>query len=126
MQMPPTDPDTVFEDLVQDLPPETIAMAYEFHAFARARKIKTPQQLLRVVLLYCGLDQSLREGPPGLVVRDDEVLEVDRGLGRADRLEPGGVVLARIAQEQSPHIRSEARKVLVQAADAALRREGSR
>lgn len=61
MQMPPTDPDTLFEDLVQDLPPETIAMAYEFKAFARARKIKTPQQLLRVVLLYCGLDQSLRE-----------------------------------------------------------------
>jgi hypothetical protein len=61
MQMPPTDSDTVFEDLLQDLPPETIAMAYEFKAFARARKIKTPQQLLRVVLLYCGLDQSLRE-----------------------------------------------------------------
>jgi len=61
MQMPSTDSDTVFEDLLQDLPPETIAMAYEFKAFCRARKIKTPQQLLRVVLLYCGLDQSLRE-----------------------------------------------------------------
>ena len=61
MQMPPTDPDTLFEDLLQDLPPETIAMAYEFKAFTRARKIKTPQQLLRAVLLYCGLDQSLRE-----------------------------------------------------------------
>ncbi len=61
MQMPPTEPDTLFEDLLQDLPPETIAMAYEFKAFCRARKIKTPQQLLRVVLLYCGLDQSLRE-----------------------------------------------------------------
>lgn len=61
MQMPSTDPDTVFEDLLQDLPSETIAMAYEFKAFTRARKIKTPQQLLRVVLLYCGLDQSLRE-----------------------------------------------------------------
>jgi hypothetical protein len=45
------------------------------------------------------LDQRLRERPPGLVVRDDEVLEVDRGLGRADRLEPGGVVLPRVAQE---------------------------
>lgn len=61
MQLPSTDPDTAFEDLLQDLPPETIAMAYEFKAFTRARKIKTPQQLLRVVLLYCGLDQSLRE-----------------------------------------------------------------
>lgn len=61
MQMPPTDPDTLFEDVLQDLPPETIAMAYAFKAFCRARKIKTPQQLLRAVLLYCGLDQSLRE-----------------------------------------------------------------
>jgi hypothetical protein len=61
MQMPPTDPDTVFEDLLQDLPPETIAMARAFKAFVRAKKVKTPQQLLRVVLLYCGLDKSLRE-----------------------------------------------------------------
>src|SRR5262252_987570 len=61
MQMPPTEPDIVFEDLLQDFPPETMAMAYEFKAFTRARKIKTPQQLLRAVLLYCGLDQSLRE-----------------------------------------------------------------
>ena len=61
MQQPSTDPDTVFEDLMQDLPPEIIAMAYEFKAFTRARRIKTPLQLLRAVLLYCGLDQSLRE-----------------------------------------------------------------
>ncbi len=61
MQSPSLDPDTLFEDLLQDLPPETIDMAYEFEAFTRARKIQTPQQLLRVVLLYCGLDQSQRE-----------------------------------------------------------------
>lgn len=60
MQLPPTHPDTLFEDLLQDLPPETIAMAHEFKAFSRARKIKTPQDLLRVVLLYCGLDYSER------------------------------------------------------------------
>jgi Transposase DDE domain len=61
MQMPPADPDTLFDDLLQDLPSETIAMAREFKAFVRARKVKTPQQLLRVVFLYCGLDKSLRE-----------------------------------------------------------------
>jgi DDE family transposase len=61
MQLPSTDPETLFEDLLQDLPSETMTMAYEFKAFTRARKIKTPHQLLRVVLLYCGLDQSLRE-----------------------------------------------------------------
>ena len=61
--MPPPSPDvdTLFEDLLQDLPPETVQMAREFKAFTRARKIKTPVQLLRVVLLYCGLDKSLRE-----------------------------------------------------------------
>ncbi len=61
MQLPHPDSDTLFEELLQDLPPETIAMAYEFKAFSRSRKIKTPQHLLRVVLLYCGLDQSQRQ-----------------------------------------------------------------
>jgi hypothetical protein len=61
MQMPPRDPDTLFEDLLQDLPPETTTMAREFKAFVRAKKVKTPQQLLRVVFLYCGVDKSLRE-----------------------------------------------------------------
>ena len=61
MQLPLTDPDTLFEELLQDLPPETVHMAREFKAFVRAKKVKTPEQLLRVVFLYCGLDKSLRE-----------------------------------------------------------------
>jgi hypothetical protein len=61
MQLPLADPDTLFEELLQDLPPETVPMAREFKAFARARKIQTPEQLLRVVLLYCGVDKALRE-----------------------------------------------------------------
>jgi len=61
MQLPLTDPDTLFEELLQDLPPETAHMAREFKAFVRAKKVKTPEQLLRVVLLYCGLDKPLRE-----------------------------------------------------------------
>ena len=36
MQLPPTDPDTLFAELLQDLPPETIPMAREFQAFVRA------------------------------------------------------------------------------------------
>src|SRR5512143_699572 len=52
--------DTQFETLLQDLPVDLVASAREFRAFTRARQIKTPQELLRVVLLYCGLDQSLR------------------------------------------------------------------
>jgi hypothetical protein len=61
MQLPLADPETLFEELLQDLPPETVSMAREFKAFARVRKIKTPAQLLRVVLLYCGVDKALRE-----------------------------------------------------------------
>ena len=61
MQLPLTDPDTLFEELLQDLPAETVPMAREFQAFVRAKKVKTPVQLLRVVFLYCGLDKPLRE-----------------------------------------------------------------
>jgi len=61
MQLPPPDPDTLFEDLVHDLPSETVTMAREFKAFVRATNVKPPPQLLRVVVFDCGLDQSLRE-----------------------------------------------------------------
>ena len=60
MQLPLTDPDTLFEELLQDLPSEVCLMAREFKAFVRAKKVKTPEHLLRIVLLYCGLDKSLR------------------------------------------------------------------
>src|SRR2546425_8513124 len=61
MQLPLTDPETLFEELLQDLPPEMAHMAREFKAFVRAKKVQTPEQLLRVVFFYCGLDKSLRE-----------------------------------------------------------------
>ena len=61
MQLPLTDPDTLFEELLQDLPAETVQMAREFTALVRAKKVKTPAQLLRVVFFYCGLDKPLRE-----------------------------------------------------------------
>ena len=52
--------DNRFEAFVQALPADYVEQAYEFKAFARARKIKSPQQLLELVMLYCGLDLSLR------------------------------------------------------------------
>jgi hypothetical protein len=61
MQLPPPDPETLLEDLLQDLPAETVTMAREFQAFVRAKKVKPPQQLLRVVFLSCGWEKSLRE-----------------------------------------------------------------
>ena len=45
MQLPLTDPETLFEELLQDLPPTTMQRARDFKAFARAKKVKTPEQL---------------------------------------------------------------------------------
>ena len=53
--------DTTFEELLQDLPSELTDLAKECGAFCRKRKIKNVPQLLQVVLLYAGLDFSLRE-----------------------------------------------------------------
>lgn len=65
---PSPDPDTIFAELLQDLPAETADLAREFKAFARARKIKTPEQLLRVVLLFAALDYTEREIAANLVL----------------------------------------------------------
>ena len=49
MPLPRKDPGTLFEELLQDLPQETVQMAREFNACVRAKQVKTPAQLLRVV-----------------------------------------------------------------------------
>jgi hypothetical protein len=61
MQLPPTDPAPLCADLLQDLPPETRAMARACNASGRAKQGKTPPHLWRVVLFYCGREKALRE-----------------------------------------------------------------
>ena len=51
---------THFETFVHALPADYVEQAYAFKAFVRARKIKSPLQLLELVMLYCDLDRSLR------------------------------------------------------------------
>lgn len=46
---------------MQELPADHTDLAREFKAFARSRKIKSPAQLMRVVMSYCGVDAVLRE-----------------------------------------------------------------
>src|SRR3989442_4053491 len=75
MQLPLTDPDTLFEELLQDLPPATVQMAREFKAFVRPKKVKTPEQLLRVVFLYCGLDKFLRGGAGILTALSESITD---------------------------------------------------
>jgi hypothetical protein len=75
MQMPSQslDSNSVFEELVQEFPPEIEELAREFKAFARARKIKTVAQLLRIVMLYCGLDKSLREVAGNVTITIEQI-----------------------------------------------------
>jgi hypothetical protein len=61
MSLPFGNTDTTFDHFLQELPQDYWELAIEFRAFSRARKIKSPAQLLQVVLCYCGIDQVLRE-----------------------------------------------------------------
>ena len=61
MSLPFGNLDTTFERFLQELPADYRELAIEFKAFCRSRKIKSPAQLLQVVLCYCGIDQALRE-----------------------------------------------------------------
>src|SRR5512143_2955518 len=67
--------DSQFETLLQGLPVDLVVSAREFRAFTRARKIQTPQELLRVVLLYCGLDQALRTVAGNLTLLAERITE---------------------------------------------------
>jgi hypothetical protein len=57
MQLPLTDPETLFEELWHALPPATVQMARAFKALVRAKKVKPPAQLGRVVFFSGGLDK---------------------------------------------------------------------
>lgn len=52
--------DSHFDPFVQALPEDFQQQAYQLGAFSRARKIDSPLQLLHLIMLYCGLDFSLR------------------------------------------------------------------
>jgi hypothetical protein len=98
MQSPLTDADTLFEELLQDLPPETVQLAREFKAFVRAKKVKTPEQLLRLVLLYCGLDKSLREAAGTFTVLYESI--TDQSV--AERLQACGPWVKALLRQMLP------------------------
>lgn len=52
--------DNHFDPFVQALPDDFQQQAYQLGAFSRVRKIDSPLQLLHLIMLYCGLDFSLR------------------------------------------------------------------
>ena len=61
MNLPQLEIDITFELFLQELPADYEELAREFKAFCRPRKIKSPADLMQVVMSYCGLDQALRE-----------------------------------------------------------------
>ncbi len=75
MVLPQKNKEKVFEELLQDLPPEFKELALEFKVFTRSRKIKTVEELLRAVLLYCGLDLSFREVAGHLTLLDERITD---------------------------------------------------
>jgi Transposase DDE domain len=82
---PSPDPNTIFAELLQDLPLETAVLAREFKAFTRARKIESPEQLLRVVLLFAALDYSEREVAANLTLTSPAISKFS-GQAVRDRL----------------------------------------
>jgi hypothetical protein len=75
MVLPQKNKEKVFEEFLQDLPPEFKELALEFKVFTRSRKIKTVEELLRAVLLYCGLDLSFREVAGHLTLLDERITD---------------------------------------------------
>lgn len=62
MRLPsPQAPNSWFVSVLQDAPKTLGELALKTKAFRRGVRVKTPEQLFQVVLLYCGLDHSLRE-----------------------------------------------------------------
>lgn len=73
MQQPSLDSDSIFAEVLKDLPAELEQLARKFKAFTRARKIKNVAELFRVVLLFAGLDWSEREIAANLVLVNPQI-----------------------------------------------------
>ena len=94
MQWPRTDPETLFEALVQALPAETGPMARACHAFVRAKQVQPPAHLWRVVCCSCGWDQPLREvAGPGTAL--EESMTDQAGAERLRACGPWGQAMRR-------------------------------
>ena len=92
--------DNTFASLLQDFPPALLQSAKEFAAFRRQRKIKSVEQLFQTVLLYCGLDFSLRDTAGVLTLLGTEIS--DQAV--SDRLSACAAWLSAMLQEMLPAV----------------------
>lgn len=95
--------DTTFESLLQALPPDLMESAVQFGAFQRKRQIKTVEQLFQTVLLYCGLDFSLRETAGTLTMLGSRIS--DQAV--KERLEGCAVWLSEVLKQMLPRLPPE-------------------
>lgn len=75
MVLPSKPVEVAFQEFLDELPPEYHELAYEFGVFARSRKIKSPAQLMQVVMLYCGLDKTLRETAGDFTLLEERITD---------------------------------------------------
>lgn len=75
MPTPAASAQQTFEDLLRDLPPDFQDMAIEFRAFTRSRKVKSPQELMWLVLMYSGIDQTLRDVAGNLTLLRERITD---------------------------------------------------
>ena len=61
------------DELINYLPSDYEKTAKETKAFLRARKIKSPADLIHLVLLYCGAGQALREVAGSFTLLDESI-----------------------------------------------------
>jgi hypothetical protein len=75
MPLPPPEPDSLFDNLWQDLPPETTAMARALTAFGPAKTVTTPQPRWRLVFVSCGLAKALRDIAADFTLLDETMTD---------------------------------------------------
>jgi hypothetical protein len=73
MSLPFGNLDMTFESFLRELPEGYRELAIEFKAFTRSRKIKTPEQLMQVVMCYCGIDAVLRETAGNFTLLEERI-----------------------------------------------------
>jgi hypothetical protein len=73
MSLPFGNPDTTFDRFLPEWPADYQERAIECKAFTRSRKIKTPEQLLQVVMCYCGIDAVLRETAGNFTLLEERI-----------------------------------------------------
>lgn len=92
-----------FESFLKELPSDYHDLAYEFKAFTRSRKIKSPLQLLQVVMMYCGLDHVLRETAGIFTLQEESI--TDTAVHK--RLKACGPWVKALLHKMLPNIKAE-------------------